>query len=54
MLAIAGQYAATLEGWLARLPGVQKVTVAGSFRRMRETVGDLDILVAAGPRSPVM
>jgi len=53
-LAIAGQYAAALEGWLARLPGVQKVTVAGSFRRMRETVGDLDILVAAGARSPVM
>ncbi len=53
-LAIAGQYAAALESWLARLPGVQKVTVAGSFRRMRETVGDLDILVAAGARSPVM
>ena len=53
-LAIAGQYAAALEGWLARLPGVQKVTVAGSMRRMRETVADLDILVAAGPRSPVM
>jgi DNA polymerase (family 10) len=53
-LAIAGQYAAALEGWLARLPGVQKVAVAGSFRRMRETVGDLDILVAAGARSPVM
>ena len=53
-LAIAGQYAAALEGWLARMPGVQKVTVAGSFRRMRETVGDLDILVAAGARSPLM
>ena len=53
-LAIAGQYAAALEGWLARVPGVKKVTVAGSFRRMRETVGDLDILVAAAPRSPVM
>jgi len=53
-LAIAGQYAATLENWLAKVPGVQKITVAGSFRRMRETVGDLDILVAAGPRSPVM
>jgi DNA polymerase (family 10) len=53
-LAIAGQYAAALEGWLARMPGVQKVIVAGSFRRMRETVGDLDILVAAGARSPVM
>lgn len=53
-LAIAGQYAATLEAWLARVPGVRKVTVAGSYRRMRETVGDLDILVAASAGSPVM
>lgn len=53
-LAIAGQYAATLEAWLARVPGVRRVTVAGSYRRMRETVGDLDILVAAGAESPVM
>ena len=53
-LAIAGQYAAALEAWLARVPGVSKVTVAGSFRRMRETVGDLDILVAAAEGSPVM
>ena len=53
-LAIAGQYAAALEAWLARVPGVRKVTVAGSYRRMRETVGDLDILVAAAAGSPVM
>jgi DNA polymerase (family X) len=30
------------------------VTVAGSFRRMRETVGDLDVLVTAAAGSPVM
>jgi len=53
-LAIAAQYAAALEGWLARVPGVRKVTVAGSYRRMRETVGDLDILVAAAAGSAVM
>jgi DNA polymerase (family 10) len=53
-LAIAAQYAAALEAWLARVPGVRKVTVAGSYRRMRETVGDLDILVAAAAGSPVM
>jgi DNA polymerase (family 10) len=53
-LAIAGQYAAALEAWIARMPGVRKVTVAGSYRRMRETVGDLDILVAAAAGSPVM
>ena len=53
-LAVAAQYAAALEAYLAKVAGVQKVTVAGSFRRMRETVGDLDILVAADAGSPVM
>ena len=33
---------------LAGLPGVEKITPAGSLRRGRETVGDLDILVT-GP-----
>ncbi|MBL8726912.1 MAG: DNA polymerase/3'-5' exonuclease PolX [Planctomycetes bacterium] len=32
---------------LRRLPGVEAVEVAGSFRRRRETVGDLDLLVAS-------
>jgi DNA polymerase/3'-5' exonuclease PolX len=34
--------------------GVGEVVVAGSYRRRRETVGDLDILVTAGPDSDVM
>lgn len=33
---------------LAALPGIKQAAVAGSFRRGRETVGDLDFLVA-GP-----
>ena len=53
-LAVAGQYAAALEVWLEGVRGVRKVTVAGSYRRMRETVGDLDILVAAAVGAPVM
>jgi DNA polymerase (family 10) len=53
-LAVAAQYAAALEAYLAKVQGVRKVTVGGSFRRMRETVGDLDILVAADAGSPVM
>lgn len=44
-LATAAQYAEALEKYLAATPGILRVTVAGSFRRMRETVGDLDILV---------
>jgi DNA polymerase (family 10) len=44
-LAIAAQYAEALEKYLTATPGILRVTVAGSYRRMRETVGDLDILV---------
>lgn len=53
-LSVAAQYAGALEAWLRRLPGVLQVAVAGSFRRGRETVGDLDVLVTADPGSPVM
>mgnify|MGYP001562425011 CR=1 FL=1 len=53
-LAMAAQYADALEKFLAAIPGVTKVTPAGSYRRMRETVGDLDILVVASAPNPVM
>jgi DNA polymerase (family 10) len=53
-LAVAAQYADALTAFLQAVPGVGQVTVAGSFRRMRETVGDLDILVTAAAGSPVM
>jgi DNA polymerase (family 10) len=53
-LATAAQYAEALRAFLQAIPGVQQVVVAGSFRRMRETVGDLDILVTAAPDSTVM
>ncbi len=39
---------------LKNLPGVSAVEPAGSLRRMRSTVGDLDILVAARESAPVM
>jgi DNA polymerase (family 10) len=53
-LATAAQYAASLVAWLEGARGVERVEVAGSFRRMRETVGDLDLLVAARAGSEVM
>ncbi|MGA8006454.1 MAG: helix-hairpin-helix domain-containing protein, partial [Burkholderiales bacterium] len=46
-LALAAQYAEPLAAQLRTARGVERVVVAGSFRRMRETVGDLDILVTA-------
>jgi DNA polymerase (family 10) len=46
-LSVAEEYAAALTDFLKRLPGVQDAVAAGSFRRRRETVGDLDILATA-------
>ena len=40
--------------FLRALPGVTAAEAAGSLRRMRDTVGDLDILVAAEDSEPVM
>lgn len=39
---------------LRQVPGVQRAAPAGSLRRMRETVHDLDLLVAAEAPQPVM
>jgi DNA polymerase (family 10) len=39
---------------LMKVPGVKDASAAGSLRRMRPTVGDLDILVAASDSAPVM
>lgn len=45
------------EGLLERLrqvPGVRRAEFAGSLRRMAETIGDVDLLVAATDHEPVM
>ena len=39
---------------LKKLKGVKKVDIAGSVRRCRETIGDLDILVGSDDPKPVM
>ena len=53
-LAVAAQYADTLAAYLRGLAGVKNVVVAGSLRRMRDTVGDIDVLATADPGSDVM
>lgn len=39
---------------MSRIPGCVRCTYAGSLRRMRETIGDIDILVAAERSEPFM
>jgi DNA polymerase (family 10) len=48
LLSYAEAMAAELAEVLGQAPGVERVTTAGSLRRGRETVGDLDLLVT-GP-----
>jgi DNA polymerase (family 10) len=39
---------------LSAVPGCQRCAYAGSLRRMRETIGDVDILAAAQDSAPLM
>ena len=39
---------------LRAIPGVRRADYAGSLRRMAETIGDVDLLVASGDAGPVM
>jgi DNA polymerase (family 10) len=50
----AWPFAQELLASLRRVPGVVAAEAAGSLRRMRETVGDLDLLVASAESGPVM
>jgi DNA polymerase (family 10) len=47
LLGVVLPLARAIEARLAALPGVARAAVAGSIRRRRETIGDLDFLVAA-------
>ena len=53
-LGIAWPLAQTIIAELMKVKGVVAAEPAGSLRRMRSTVGDLDILVAAKESAPVM
>lgn len=54
LLAEAEQFAEPLREYLQQQDGVGDVVLAGSYRRRKETVGDLDILVTCEDSAPVM
>lgn len=43
-----------IEARLSQVAGVKNAVAAGSLRRMKETIGDIDYIVAAGDPEPVM
>ena len=53
-LGVAWPMAQKILAILQEVPGVTKTAVGGSLRRMRETIGDIDLLVAAAEAEPVM
>ncbi|MDI6694002.1 MAG: DNA polymerase/3'-5' exonuclease PolX [Anaerolineales bacterium] len=50
----AWPFAQELLKLIREAPGVQAVEIAGSLRRMRATVGDIDLLAAAADSGPAM
>ncbi len=54
LLAEAAHVADALAAHLKAVRGVKEVVAAGSLRRAKETVGDLDLLVTGRPDTPVM
>jgi DNA polymerase (family X) len=54
LLDVALHTATTTVAALSAVPGCQRCTYAGSLRRWRETIGDVDILAAADDSAPLM
>ena len=53
-LVVAEQVAGPLVEYLKQTPGVNDIVVAGSYRRQKETVADLDILATCRKNSRIM
>jgi len=53
-LSFVAPVARSFVAWLSKVPGIIDIVPAGSFRRWKETVGDLDILTTGPDPSAVM
>lgn len=53
-LSVAFDYAESIIGYLKKSRGVKAIEVAGSLRRRKETIGDLDVLAICGDGSDIM
>lgn len=54
LLSEASLTAQRIEAKLRQAAGVQRLDIVGSFRRRKETVGDIDILIVSSRPEPVM
>jgi DNA polymerase (family 10) len=54
LLDVAMDLAEDIVSELSRVTGCRRCTYAGSLRRVRETIGDIDILAAADESAPIM
>jgi DNA polymerase (family 10) len=54
LLNVATNAATAMVAAVSAIPGCLRCTWAGSLRRMRETIGDIDILAAATDSAPLM
>jgi DNA polymerase (family 10) len=50
----ADQLVVPLLEWLRAVPNVDRIEVAGSYRRRKETVGDIDLLAISDESGPLM
>ncbi len=54
LLSVADEIAGRVAGAVSAAPGCLRCVPAGSLRRWRETVGDVDVLAAAADSAPLM
>jgi DNA polymerase (family X) len=54
LLNVAAETAATVIAAVGAVPGCERIAPAGSLRRARESIGDVDVLAAAAESAPLM